>query len=81
MNSPTKKLKPFIKETKGQHVIVKPKLVVEIGYEEIQKSPTYDSGYALRFPRLLRLRESTKRVSDANTLQDVQRLYKHQKKT
>ena len=77
----TKKLKPFIKETKGQHVVVKPKLVVEIGYEEIQKSQTYDSGYALRFPRLLRLRESTKRVSDANTLQDVQRLYKHQKKT
>ena len=76
----TKELKPYILETKGKHVKLKPKIVVEIGYEEIQKSPTYKSGYALRFPKVLRLRETTKRVSDANTLQDVKRLYKKQRK-
>jgi DNA ligase-1 len=77
----TKELKPYILESKGKHVLLKPKLVVEVAYEEIQKSPTYTSGYALRFPRVIRLRETTKRASDANTLQDVERLYKGQKKT
>lgn len=52
----TKELKPLIVKEKGKHVEIKPKLVVEVSYEEIQKSPTYDSGWALRFPRIIRIR-------------------------
>lgn len=77
----TKELKPLILETKGKHVKLKPRYVVEVAYEEIQKSPTYTSGYALRFPRVIRTRETTKKPSDANTLKDVEHLYKAQKKT
>ncbi len=77
----TKELKPLIIETKGRHVKLEPKLVVEIAYEEIQKSPTYTSGYALRFPRVIRTRETTKKPSDANSLKDVEHLYNQQKKT
>ncbi len=74
----TKKLKPLIIEEKGRHVKVKPKIVVEIEYEEIQKSPNYDSGYALRFPRLKQIRID-KSASQANTLRDLERIYKVQK--
>jgi len=47
----TKMLKPLIIEGKIGKVKVKPKVVVEVAYEEIQKSPKYKSGFALRFPR------------------------------
>jgi len=53
----TDTLKPTIEFEKGKFVKLKPTMVVEAGYQEIQKSPTYDSGYALRFPRLVRIRE------------------------
>jgi DNA ligase 1 len=76
----TEELRPLITETKGKHVLVKPKVVLEVAYEEIQKSPTYESGYALRFPRVIRERTSEKSVHDSNTVSDVERLYKQQKK-
>jgi len=52
----TNLLKPLIVEESEKHVRVVPKIVIEVGYEEIQKSPNYDSGFALRFPRFVRLR-------------------------
>lgn len=70
----TNLLKPLIKSEKGKHVKVKPKIVVEIDYEEIQKSPTYSSGYALRFPRLVKLR-SDKPVDEITTIDMVEELY------
>ncbi len=76
----TKLLKPYIINEKGRHVDIKPEIVVEVGYEEIQRSPTYDSGYALRFPRVLRLRTEDKKPSQANTLSDMEQIYKEQKK-
>ncbi len=76
----TKLLKPLIIEGEGKHVKVKPKIVIEVAYEEIQKSPSYSSGYALRFPRVVRNRSSEKSVKDINTLEDVERLYGQQKK-
>ncbi|MDP2908957.1 MAG: ATP-dependent DNA ligase [Nanoarchaeota archaeon] len=76
----TNLLKPYITSEKGRHVDIKPAIVVEVGYEEIQKSPTYESGYALRFPRVLRLRTEDKKPSQANTLSDVEHIYKEQKK-
>lgn len=76
----TQLLKPRVISEKGREVKIKPDIVVEVAYEEIQKSPTYESGFALRFPRLLRLRSDERKASDANTLEDVKRIYKSQKK-
>jgi DNA ligase-1 len=74
----TKILKPYIEFEKGNEVKIKPKIVIEIAYEEIQKSPTYSSGYALRFPRLLRLRID-KGPEETDTIQRLEYIYKLQK--
>lgn len=74
----TNLLEPIITRREGKTVKVKPEIVVEVGYEEIQKSPKYDSGYALRFPRLLRLRKETKSPAEADTIDRISELYKKQ---
>ncbi len=75
----TKLLKPLIISEKGKEVKVKPKIVIEVGYEEIQKSPTYESGFALRFPRIIKLRDD-KGPDEASALDYVKKLYEGQKK-
>src|SRR3989344_513903 len=74
----TRLLEPLIASEKGKEVSVKPKLVIEVDYEEIQKSPTYASGYALRFPRVKGLRED-KGIDEISTLSMVEGFYKKQK--
>ncbi|MBD3263018.1 ATP-dependent DNA ligase [Candidatus Woesearchaeota archaeon] len=74
----TKMLEPYVEETKGKKVIIKPKIIIEVAYEEIQKSPKYKSGYALRFPRFMRLRPD-KAPKDADTKARIKKLYKQQK--
>lgn len=74
----TEMLKPSVVSEKGRSVRVKPKIVIEVTYEEIQKSPTYGSGFALRFPRVLRLRAERSK-SDASTISEVRRLYEMQR--
>lgn len=74
----TQELKKTILQEKGRQVIVKPKIVVEVLFEEIQASPSYSSGYALRFPRIIRLRDD-KGVQDISTLQEIIKYYKEQK--
>lgn len=54
---------------------VLPSVVIEVAADEITKSPVHSCGFALRFPRLVRLRED-KSFSDATTLSEVKRLYK-----
>jgi len=73
----TENLKPLIIGGKGKYVEVKPKIVVEVGYQEIQRSPNYKSGMALRFPRLVRTRED-KSPDECDTIQRVIELYKSQ---
>src|SRR5947207_3490556 len=58
----------------GRFQLVKPELVIEVAFEAIQESPRHKSGFALRFPRILRLRPD-KTPADVNTLADVRRLY------
>ena len=72
-------LQPLINKEEGKGVFVRPKIVIEVGYEEIQKSPTYSSGYALRFPRIIQLRED-RGPDDASTLKMVENFYNGQKK-
>ncbi len=74
----TKMLEPLVVEQKGRTVKVKPRLVVEVAYEEIQKSPTYASGYALRFPRLLKLR-SDRAPEEIDSIERVKELYQTQR--
>ena len=74
----TELLKPLITSEKGVKVTVKPKIVVEVNYEEIQKSPTYNSGYALRFPRLIQIRQD-KPVNEGSGLKLVEKLYTGQR--
>jgi DNA ligase-1 len=76
----TEKLKPLITEEKGRRVKIKPKIVIEVAYEEIQKSPHYDSGFALRFPRLIRERTQDKGANEADTIERVRKLFKSQGK-
>lgn len=77
-NEMTKLLKPLVIKEDGKRVYVKPQIIIEVGYEEIQKSPTYSSGYALRFPKFLSLRND-KPLSEINTINDVEKIYKMQR--
>ena len=67
----TDMLEKLVVGTGGRHIKVKPEVVVAVQYQNIQKSPTYSSGYALRFPRILRLR-SDRGVGDVATLKEVE---------
>ncbi len=57
----------------GKVRLVEPKIVIEIAFDRVQRSPRHKSGFALRFPRIIRLRED-KPVSEINTLEDVRKL-------
>ncbi len=74
----TKLLKPLIISEEGKTVKVKPKIIIEVNYEEIQKSPEYSSGFALRFPRFVRLRID-KSVRDASSIDLVKDLAESQR--
>ena len=59
-------------------VFVKPELLVEIAFGEIQESPRYPAGLALRFARVKRYRLE-KSVNEADTLQTVKTLFERQR--
>lgn len=67
----TQLIKPLIKKEKGKNVEIKPKIVVTVHYQDIQKSTNYKSGYALRFPRITSLREGDKPLSEIATMEEV----------
>jgi DNA ligase 1 len=74
----TDKIKPLIIEEKGKNVKIKPKIIVAVTYQEIQKSPTYSSGFALRFPRFTALRPD-KPLSEINSLKEIEEDFEKQK--
>jgi len=73
----TKRLKELTIKEEGRRVIVVPKIVVEVLYNEIQKSPKYKCGMALRFARISRIRED-KSVEEADTVSKVREIYERQ---
>lgn len=75
----TKKLKPLIESEKGKIVKIKPKIIVAVTYQEIQRSPNYVSGFALRFPRFTALRND-KPLSEIATLEEVEQSFENQKR-
>jgi DNA ligase 1 len=61
----------------GRSVTFEPSLVFEVGYAELQVSPTYEAGFALRFPRFIRIRDD-KDITDIETLESLRERYKRQ---
>jgi DNA ligase-1 len=70
----TERLQRLAVADDGYTVRVRPEIVVEVEYNEIQKSPTYPSGLALRFARIARVRDD-KGPGQATTLDELRRLY------
>jgi|WetSurMetagenome_2_1015567.scaffolds.fasta_scaffold00716_5 DNA ligase 1 len=61
----------------GRSVTFEPSLVFEVGYSELQVSPTYEAGFALRFPRFIRIRDD-KDITDIETIESLRERYKRQ---
>jgi DNA ligase-1 len=70
-------VEPLVQSVEGREAKLDPEVVLEVEYEEIQESQTYDSGYALRFPRFLRIRHDLG-PADADSFERVRRLYEEQ---
>jgi len=64
-------------EDEGMRLVVEPKIVLEVAFNNMMKSVRHESGYALRFPRIVRLR-SDKLPQDADTLSTVEKLFRSQ---
>ena len=70
----------FLKHTmedQGFRRIVEPKIVLEVAFNNIQRSNRHESGFALRFPRILRIRQD-KTPQQIDTLERVRELYARQ---
>jgi len=70
-------LKELAIRDENRRVTVIPKIVVEVAYNEIQKSPKYECGMALRFARITRIR-TDKTPEEADAIQRVQEIYRKQ---
>lgn len=66
----TGRFEPLVEEEKGKDVKFEPKVVFEVGFDGIQPSPQYSSGYGLRFPRFVAVRED----KDIDTIDNVKRV-------
>ncbi|HEV7178604.1 MAG TPA: ATP-dependent DNA ligase [Candidatus Baltobacteraceae bacterium] len=60
---------------RGHALLVEPKIVLEVAFDIVQRSDLHESGYALRFPRIARIRDD-KPPSEINTLADVDEIYR-----
>src|SRR2546427_3072448 len=73
----TQRLLELETSREGHVVHVRPELVAEIAFNEIQASPHYPGGFALRFARVKRYRED-KSATEADTIETVRALYEGQ---
>ncbi|TGC11504.1 ATP-dependent DNA ligase [Methanolobus halotolerans] len=62
----------------GKKVELRPEVIFEVAFEEIQKSTNYESGYALRFPRLVNVRDD-KFLEDVETIGRLGEMYRLQR--
>ena len=61
-------------DAEGHRLAVEPEIVIEVAFDVVQKSTRHQSGYSLRFPRIVRLRPD-KPASEIDTLEAVDSLY------
>ncbi len=67
-----------LKTREGKHTVyVRPEVVVEVAYNEIQRSQKYKSRFALRFARVKRIRDD-KPSREVATIDEIRRLYENQ---
>jgi len=65
-------------EDQGFRRLVEPKIVLEVAFNNMMKSDRHESGYALRFPRIVRIR-TDKSPEDADTLERAKEIFEKQK--
>ena len=73
----TERLEETIVEQDGREVVFEPSEVIEVAFEEVQASPEYGSGYALRFPRFEGFRDDLD-LADVDTVERIESLYEDQ---
>jgi DNA ligase-1 len=73
----TERLKRITLEDQGYRRTVRPEVVIEVAFDSIQKSARHDSGYALRFPRIKRIRDD-KSLEDIDSIDKVARIFESQ---
>lgn len=66
-------------DDQGFRRVVEPKIVLEVAFNNIMRSDRHESGYALRFPRIVRLRPD-KLPEEADTIERVREIWASQKK-
>lgn len=66
-------------EDQGFRLIVEPKIVLEVAFNNMMQSDRHESGYALRFPRIVRLRPD-KLPEEADTIERARKIYEMQNK-
>jgi DNA ligase-1 len=59
----------------GRFRLVEPNIVIEVAFNGIQRSDRHSSGYALRFPRIVRIR-TDKTIADIDTIETVEKVYR-----
>ena len=77
MDEMTKRLREITVEDKGNRILIKPEIILEVAFDTIQKSDRHNSGFALRFPRIKGIRID-KGINDIDTLEKVRQIYKNQ---
>ena len=70
-------LKDSVIRKSGKEVTFEPSLVFEVGYAELQASQNYGGGFALRFPRFIRIRDD-KDLTEIETIESIRERYKRQ---
>ena len=70
MQKLTELLKPYKLSEENNITYFEPQIIIQVRYQEIQQSTTYSSGYALRFPRIIMLRDD-KPLEEINSLNDL----------
>jgi DNA ligase-1 len=66
-------------EDQGFRLIVEPRIVLEVAFNNMMRSDRHESGYALRFPRIVRIR-TDKPPAEADTIERVREIYESQEK-
>ena len=61
----------------GMRLEVEPQIVLEVAFNNMMRSTRHESGYALRFPRIVRMR-TDKPAEEADTIESVQKIFEQQ---
>lgn len=73
----TRRLRGLVVRDEGFRVFVVPEIVVEVAYNEIQRSSKYESGMALRFARITRVRDD-KGIRHVDSIERVRKIFERQ---